>query len=59
MLAQAFQAAFGVEARTCSPLDAGEREQLLGLLRKLAEAGLAEGDGLGGVHPGMLANEED
>jgi DNA-binding MarR family transcriptional regulator len=57
-LEQAFQAAFGVEAHTCAPLEAGEREQLLGLLRKLAEAKLADGDGLGAVHPGMLEGEE-
>jgi DNA-binding MarR family transcriptional regulator len=60
-LGQAFGAAFGVEAQTCSPLDAGERELLLGLLRKLAEARLADGagDGMPGVHPGMLASDED
>jgi DNA-binding MarR family transcriptional regulator len=58
-LGQAFQAAFGVEARTCAPLDDGEREQLFGLLRKLAEARMASGEGLPGLHPGMLAPDEN
>jgi DNA-binding MarR family transcriptional regulator len=53
-LGRAFQAAFGVEARTCEPLDAAEREQLLALLRKLAAAGIERGGVPGGMHPGMV-----
>lgn len=55
-LAGAFEAAFRVEAHTCSPLDADERDQLLGLLRKLAEARAVAG-GTPGVHPGLLDRE--
>ncbi|HET9169229.1 MAG TPA: MarR family transcriptional regulator [Actinospica sp.] len=53
-LGQAFQAAFGVEASTCEPLDAQEREQLLGLLGKLARARIEQGGSPPGLHPGML-----
>ncbi|HWG24377.1 MarR family winged helix-turn-helix transcriptional regulator [Actinospica sp.] len=53
-LGRAFQAAFGVEARTCEPLDAAEREQLLTLLRKIAEAGIERGGTPPGMHPGMV-----
>jgi DNA-binding MarR family transcriptional regulator len=56
-LDQAFQAAFAVEANTCSPLDAAERAQLLGLLSKLAAAGAERGDGIPGIHPGLLEPE--
>jgi DNA-binding MarR family transcriptional regulator len=54
VLGRAFQAAFGVEARTCEPLDAAEREQLLTLLRKIAEAGIERGGTPPGMHPGMV-----
>jgi DNA-binding MarR family transcriptional regulator len=53
-LGRAFQAAFGVEARTCEPLAAAEREQLLALLRKVAEAGIERGGAPPGLHPGMV-----
>lgn len=53
-LGKAFQAAFGVEAHTCEPLDAGEREQLLALLTKLAKAKIESGGTPPGLHPGMV-----
>jgi DNA-binding MarR family transcriptional regulator len=53
-LRSAFQAAFAVEAHTCEPLDAGEREQLLALLTKLAEARIADGGTPPELHPGMV-----
>jgi DNA-binding MarR family transcriptional regulator len=56
-LARGFQAAFAVEAETCSPLDAAERTQLLALLRKLAEARIERGGSGPGVHPGLLEPE--
>jgi len=56
-LARGFQAAFGVEASTCSPLDAAERTQLLGLLSKLAVARAEHGGGTPGIHPGLLERE--
>jgi DNA-binding MarR family transcriptional regulator len=48
-LARAFEAAFGLEAEICSPLDAAERTQLLALLRKVA----AHSGGAPGFHPGL------
>ena len=57
-LARGFQAAFAVEADTCSPLDAAERAQLLGLLHKLAAASTVRGGGAPGVHPGLLESED-
>jgi DNA-binding MarR family transcriptional regulator len=57
-LGRAFEAAFAVEAGTCAPLDAAERTQLLGLLRKLAVA-RAEQGGSPDVHPGLLDPETD
>ncbi|HTJ72094.1 MAG TPA: MarR family transcriptional regulator [Actinospica sp.] len=53
-LGRAFQAAFGVEAHTCAALDAAEREQLLALLRKIAEARIGDGATPPGLHPGMV-----
>lgn len=58
VLERAFEVAFQVEAQTCAPLDPAEREQLLGLLRKLAESRTSGGDGFPGVHPGLLAGDE-
>jgi DNA-binding MarR family transcriptional regulator len=57
-LGRGFQAAVGVEAHMCAPLDPHEREQLLGLLTKLAQARIDRGDTLPGVHPGMLAKDD-
>ncbi|WP_169739980.1 MarR family winged helix-turn-helix transcriptional regulator [Actinospica robiniae] len=60
LLDQALQAALDLEVRTCRPLEAEEREQLLGLLRKLAEAKDAlNNEALAGIHPGMPASDED
>ena len=56
-LGRAMEAGLGVELDMCAPLEAAEREQLLGLLYKLASA-----DGGGGfpdVHPGMLERDDD
>ena len=50
---RAFQAAFDVEAHTCEPLDPGEREQLLALLGKLAQARIESGGAPADLHPGM------
>lgn len=58
-LGRGFQAAFGVEAGMCAPLAEGERQQLLGLLTKLAQARIERGDALPGVHPGMLADDDE
>jgi DNA-binding MarR family transcriptional regulator len=58
-LERGFQAAFGVEAEMCAPLDKSERGQLLGLLTKLAQARIARGETLPGVHPGMPARDDD
>lgn len=58
-LGRGFQAAFGVEAHMCEPLEAGEREQLLALLTKLAQARIERGETLPGVHPGMLAQDDE
>ena len=58
-LGQGFQAAFGVEAHTCAPLDKQERDQLLGLLTKLAQAKIERGETLPGIHPGLLAKDDD
>jgi DNA-binding MarR family transcriptional regulator len=59
-LSQGIEAGMGVELDMCAPLAAAEREQLLGLLRKLAATG---DEGRGGdfpeVHPGMLEGDED
>jgi DNA-binding MarR family transcriptional regulator len=49
----AFQAALGVEAHTCEPLAPGEREQLLALLTKLAQARIDDGGTPADLHPGM------
>jgi DNA-binding MarR family transcriptional regulator len=59
MLGQGFQAAFGVEAHMCEPLEKAEREQLLSLLTKLAQARIELGDTLPGVHPGLLAKDDE
>lgn len=56
-LGRAFEAAFAVEAQTCAPLDPQEREQLLGLLRKLAVARSQRTGGSPGIHPGLLEPE--
>lgn len=60
-LSQGIEAGIGVELDFCAPLEASEREQLLGLLRKLAAS--SSDDGRGGdfpdVHPGMLERDED
>ena len=58
-LGQGFQAAFGVEAHTCAPLDKQERDQLLGLLTKLAQAKIESGATLPGIHPGLLAKDDE
>ena len=52
-LGSAMQAAFGVEAHTCEPLDPGERAQLLALLGKLAQARIESGGVPADLHPGM------
>lgn len=53
-LGQAFQAAFGVEADLCAPLEKDERERLLSLLTKLAVARNEKTGALPGVHPGLM-----
>lgn len=58
-LSRAIEAGMGVELDMCAPLEASEREQLLGLLYKLAAAGREEGGGFPGVHPGMLERDDD
>lgn len=55
---QAMQAAFGVEATMCAPLQQGEREQLLSLLQKLAAARNERPGVFPGVHPGMLEQDD-
>lgn len=55
---QAMQAAFGVEATMCEPLEPEERTQLLGLLQKLATARNARAGAVPGVHPGMLERDD-
>lgn len=57
-LSKAMEAGLGVELEMCAPLEASEREQLLGLLHKLAAAGDASGGGFPGVHPGMLERDD-
>jgi len=57
-LSEAMEAGIGVELDMCAPLEAAEREQLRGLLYKLAAAGDASG-GFPGVHPGMLERDDD
>lgn len=59
-LSLAIEAGIGVELAMCAPLEAAEREQLLGLLFKLvASAGDDAGGGFPGVHPGMLERDDD
>jgi DNA-binding MarR family transcriptional regulator len=55
---QAMQAAFGVEASMCQPLEPQERAQLLGLLQKLAAARNEQPGAVPGVHPGMLERDD-
>jgi DNA-binding MarR family transcriptional regulator len=54
-LDRAFEAAFGVESEVCSPLNAAERTQLLGLLRKVA----ARSSGAAGIHPGLVDQADE
>lgn len=56
---QAIEVAIGVELDMCAPLEAAEREQLLGLLRKLAAASDERGGDFADVHPGMLERDDD
>jgi DNA-binding MarR family transcriptional regulator len=58
-LGRGFQAAFAVEADMCAPLAKHEREQLLGLLTKLAQARIERGEAMPGMHPGMLARDDE
>lgn len=55
---EAMRAAFGVEAAMCAPLQQAEREQLLGLLQKLAAARNELPGAVPGVHPGMLERDD-
>jgi DNA-binding MarR family transcriptional regulator len=54
---QAMQAAFGVEATVCAPLEPDERTQLIGLLQKLAAARNERPGAMPGVHPGMFERD--
>lgn len=58
-LGRGFEAAFAVEADICAPLRQDEREQLLGLLGRLAQARVERGEALPGVHPGMLSPDDE
>lgn len=58
VLGKAIEAGIGVELDLCAPLEASEREQLLGLLRKLAAAG-DESSGFPGLHPSMFERDDD
>lgn len=58
-LSRAIEAGMGVELDVCAPLEASDREQLLGLLCKLAAADGEDGGGFPGVHPGMLERDGD
>lgn len=58
MFGQAMRAAFGVEGAMCEPLAPAEREQLLGLLQKLAAARNERPGAVPGVHPGMLERDD-
>lgn len=57
-LSKAMEAGIGVELDLCAPLEASEREQLLGLLHKLVAPGDAGSGGFPGVHPGMLERDD-
>lgn len=58
-LGRAFAAAVSVETDVCAPLDAAERTQLLGLLGRLAAARMSREGATPGVHPGLIAPEDD